>query len=83
MYEIHVVALANAIHERRGKVSESVPSHGWNFVLMTLGNEFSHIDIKHADAIRVTFLRMTAKQLLSDTYSENRLAQVANHLVFP
>lgn len=48
---------------------------------MTLGNEFSHIDIKHADTIRVTFLRMTAKQLLSDTYSENRLAQVANHLV--
>ena len=48
---------------------------------MTLGLEAFHLGIEYADAIGITFFRVLAEQLLSDTDSEDGLLQVADEQV--
>ena len=48
---------------------------------MPLWLEAFHLRIKHADAVHVALLRVTAQQLLTDADAQHGLSQVADQFV--
>ncbi len=58
-----------------------LPSHTRYLVLMAHGLKALYLYREYPDAVRIALLRVLAKQLLSDAYSQHRVLQLSYHLV--
>ena len=79
--EIDEVALMETFHQRRLELTDLVPPHCWDLVLMKGGLETLHINVEDAKAVGVAFLGMAAEQLLADADAKNGLSQRTDDLV--
>lgn len=82
MHEIDERLLAKSLKQRIVALERQLlPSHARDFFLVSCRLKSFHLYGEHPDTVRIAFLRVLAKQLLSDTDSKHRILQVGNYFV--
>ena len=75
MYEINKFFFRKAFEETATGLRNRIPAHVGYFILMLLRNKAFHVNVKNTETVHISFLRMAAHQLHTQTDTQHRLTQ--------